>query len=117
MKAHMVKGVAILAPKGWLMGGNETDEFEKAVRDQLEAGNRCLVVDLSEVGHMNSLALGIMVGLHTSYANRKCKFKLCHLDTKIKNMLVITRLGLVFDVYATEREAVESFAPGDCTDA
>ena len=117
MKAHMVKGVAILAPKGWMMGGNETDEFGKAVRDLLEAGTRCLVVDLSGVAHMNSMALGVMIGLHTSYVNRKGKFKLCHLDTKIQNMLVITRLGLVFDVYATEREAVESFAPGDCTDA
>lgn len=114
MKAHVVKGVAILAPKGWLMGGNETDEFEKAARDLLEAGNRCLLVDLSEVAHMNSMALGILIGLNTSYVNRKGKLKLCHLDTKIQNMLVITRLALVFDVYATEREALESFPPGEC---
>ncbi len=116
MKAHLVKGVAILAPKGWLMGGNETDEFEKAVRDLLEKGNRCLVVDLSDVAHMNSRALGILIGLNTSYMNRKGKLKLCHLDSKIQNILVITRLSLVFDVYATEREAVESFAPGECAE-
>ncbi len=44
----------------------------------------------------------------------KGKLKLCHPDTKIQNVLVITRLSLVFGVYPTEREAVESFTPGEC---
>ena len=115
VKARMVKGVAILAPRSGF--GVPDDGFEKAVRDLLEAGNRCLVVDFSEV-HLNNLRLvGLLVGFNTSYANREGKLKLCHVNARIQNILVITRLSLVFDVYATEREAVESFAPGECTDA
>jgi len=109
MKARMVKDVAILCPRGWMMGGKETDDFEKAVRDLLEQGNRRLVVDLSEVAHMNSTALGTIIGLNTAYTNREGKMKLCHLDTKIQHMLVLTRLALVFEVYPNEREAVASF--------
>lgn len=109
MKARMVKDVAILCPRGWLMGGKETDDFEKAVRDLLEEGNRRLIVDLSDVNHMNSTALGAIIGLHTAYLNRQGKMKLCHLDAKIQHILVITKLALVFDVYPNEREAVASF--------
>jgi anti-sigma B factor antagonist len=110
MKARMVKDVAILCPRGWMMGGQETDDFEAAVRGLIEQGNRKLVVDLTDVAHMNSSALGTIIGLNTAYINRQGKMKLCHLDAKIQNILVVTRLALVFDVYGTEREAVASFA-------
>jgi anti-sigma B factor antagonist len=110
MKARMVKDVAILCPSGWMMGGKETDDFEKAVRDLLEQGNRRLVVDLTDVAHMNSTALGTIIGLNTAYLNRQGRMKLCHLEARIQNILVVTRLALVFDVYPTEREAVASFA-------
>jgi len=109
MKPRMVNDVAILCPRGWMMGGNETDDFTKAVRDLIEQGNRRLVIDLSDVSHMNSTALGAIIGLHTAYRNRQGRMALCHLEAKIQHILVLTRLALVFDVYPNEREAVASF--------
>jgi anti-sigma B factor antagonist len=114
MKVRMEKGVAVVALKGWLMGGAETDEMEKTIREALERGNRCLVLDLGDVNHMNSTALGKLVGLRTSYVNRGGTIKLCNLDKKIENLFVITKLSLVFDVHASEREALASFGPGGC---
>jgi anti-sigma B factor antagonist len=109
VKVRKEKGIAIVAPSGWLMGGDETDDFEKTVRRLLEEGNRCLVIDLVNVTHMNSNAIGVLVGCHSSYANREGRLVLCNLEVRVQNVLVITRLSLVFDVYKSEREAVSSF--------
>lgn len=112
MKIRNEKGIAIVAPHGWLMGGAETDDFEQTIRGLLEQGNRCLVVDLVDVTHMNSSAIGVLVGCHASYANRQGRLALCNLEGRIQNAFVITRLSLVFDVYKSEREAVASFGSG-----
>jgi anti-sigma B factor antagonist len=110
MKPRFEKDVAILAPHGWLMGGTETDMLEMAVKELLEHGNRSLVLDLAEVNHLNSSALGALVGFHMSYLNREGRTVLCGLDRKIQNILVVTKLSLVFDVYPDERAAIASFA-------
>ena len=112
MNVRMEKGIAVIAPHGWLMGGPETDELQRTMRELLEQGNRCLVVDLADVVHMNSTALGVLVGCTMSYAKRDGRITLCNVDKRIQNTLVITRLSLVFDTYSSEREAVASFGPG-----
>ncbi len=114
MKVRKEKGIAVIAPHGWLMGGAETDDLGETIRGLLEQGNRCLVVDLANVPHMNSSAIGVLVACHAGYANRQGRMKLCNLDSRIQNILVITKLSLVFDVFASEREAVASFGAGDC---
>ncbi len=114
MNVRKEKGVAILAPHGWLMGDKETDDLDDTIRKLLDAGNRCLLLDLAGVNHMNSTAIGMLVSWRTSYLNRQGSMKLCNLDHKIQSILAITKLALVFDVYASEREALASFTPGDC---
>lgn len=109
MNVRHVSGVAIVAPHGWLMGDENTDELVKTCRDLLEGGNRSLILDLGDVNHMNSIAIGHVVGLHTSYAGRGGAMRLCNLTTRIQNILVITKLGMVFEVYENERAALASF--------
>jgi anti-anti-sigma factor len=101
--------VAIVAPRGYLMGGEETDELATAVNTLLAQGNRKLVVDLIEAVHMNSTALGVIIGAYRRYQEAGGLIRLCHVNDRIENPLVITRLSLVFDVHATEREAIEAF--------
>jgi anti-sigma B factor antagonist len=109
MNVRHVQGVAIVAPSGWLMGDEKSDELVATVRGLLEGGNRSLVLDLGDVNHMNSIAIGQVVGLHSSYASRGGVMKLCNLTSRIQNMLVITKLGMVFEVHESERAALASF--------
>jgi len=109
MKARQVNDVAILAPHGWLMGDKETDQLDAAIRKLLESGNRRLILDMIDVKHMNSAAIGMLVACRSHYADHQGAIKLCHVDDKIESMLVITKLVQLFDVYGTEREALESF--------
>ncbi len=102
--------VVILYPKGFLMGGAETDELQNRVKELEETGNQKLIISLSETSMMNSTAIGVFITAHKHYSERGGRLKLCSVDKKIQNVFVITKLSLVFDVYANEAEAIASFS-------
>ena len=110
MKQRQMGSIVILAPKGYLTGGDETEELEQTIKNLAEGGNKALVVNLSETQHLNSTALGVLISAHSNYVRRSGQMKLCSVDKKIENIFVITKLSLVFDVYPTEEQAIASFA-------
>ncbi len=110
MKQRQVGDVVVLAPKGYLTGGDETDELEQAIKSLGEGGNKHLVINLGETQHLNSTALGVLISAHSSYVRRGGQMKLCSVDKRIQNIFVITKLSMVFDVYPTEETAIASFA-------
>jgi anti-anti-sigma factor len=101
--------IAIVTPRGYLMGGEETDELSRTIDSLFMQGNRKLLIDLIETVHMNSTALGVMNRAHHRYREQGGQIRLCHLTDRIENALVITRLSLIFDVHDTERAAIEAF--------
>lgn len=110
LKSKLVGTIAVLSPKGYLMGGEETDELEKAIQKLSEDGNKNLVINLSETQHLNSTALGALIRARDGYVRRGGQMKLAALDKHIENIFVITKLSMVFDVYSTEEQAIASFA-------
>ncbi|MEO5617967.1 MAG: STAS domain-containing protein [Candidatus Eisenbacteria bacterium] len=103
-------GIKILTPKGYLTGGDETDELQKTIETLSDGGNKFLVINLGETQHLNSTALGVLIRAHSNYVRRGGQMKLCSVDKRIENIFVITKLSLVFDVYPNEEQAVASFA-------
>ena len=101
--------VTILAPKGMLLGGKETDELQGKIRELTEAGNKKLLINLEKTTFMNSVSLGVLIAAHANYAKRGAQLKLSAVDKKIQNIFVVTRLSLVFEAYDTADEAIKSF--------
>jgi anti-sigma B factor antagonist len=112
VKVKTLEDVTVLTPKGYLVGGEETDELEKYIRELSNDGNKWLVINLGDTQHINSTALGVLITGHTNYARRGGQMKLAQVDKRIQNIFVITKLSLVFDVYETEDEAIASFSEG-----
>ncbi|MFM7232799.1 MAG: STAS domain-containing protein, partial [bacterium] len=110
LKQRQVGDIHILTPKGYLTGGEETEALEQALKTLAEAGNKHLILNLSETQHLNSTALGVLISAHSSYVRRGGQMKLAAVDKRIENIFVITKLSLVFDVLATEEQAIASFA-------
>jgi len=110
VKVRRLNGVVVATPRGYLVGGEETDELEKLIRDLAAEGNLHLVINLGDTQHINSTALGVLITGHTNYAKRQGQMKLCSVDKRIQNIFVITKLSLVFDVYDSEEKAIASFA-------
>lgn len=101
--------IAVLEPRGSLIGGEETDELKSKAHDLLEQGNRKLVLDLGSVTYINSTGIGALVGIHTMYTKSQGKIKLCNMAKGVQNVFVITRLSSVFDVEETRDIAVKNF--------
>ena len=101
--------IAVLEPRGSLIGGEETDELKAKAKDLLEQGNRKLVLDLGGVTYINSSGIGALVGLHSMYQKSAGKIKLCNVAKGVENVFVITKLTSVFDVEDDRDAAVKSF--------
>ena len=110
MKERQVGSIVIIAPRGYLTGGDETDALEQKIKGLGESGNKNLIINLGDTQHLNSTALGVLISAHSSYVRRGGQMKLCSVDKRIENIFVITKLSLVFDVYPNEEQAIASFA-------
>ena len=101
--------IAVLEPRGAIIGGDETDDLKQKSRDLLEQGNRKLVVDLTNVTYLNSSGIGAIVSIHTMYSKMDGKIKVSGLGKGVKNVFVITSLTRVIDVEETRESAIENF--------
>jgi anti-sigma B factor antagonist len=106
---EMLDEIAVVTPEGQFWGGKETDELDKAFKDLAAAGNLKAVLNLSKVDYLNSTALGVLVSAHTNYSKRGGVIKLTNLDKRVKNIFLITKLTLVFDVADSVDAALRSF--------
>ncbi len=102
--------IAILEPRGSIIGGEETDELKAKAKDLLEQGNKKLIIDLGGVTYVNSSGIGALVSIHSMYQKSAGKIKLCNMSKGIENVFVITKLTSVFDVTEEREEAIKKFS-------
>lgn len=106
------QGVTILEPKGKITIGVGDVKLREAVHEVLKSGSNNILIDMSGVTTIDSSGVGELVSTYTTVTNRGGKLKLLDLPDKVADILQITQLITVFDVYDEEEEAVESFGAG-----
>ncbi len=99
-------GVIILQPKGKIMGGPDASLLHDKLHEIIEAGNKKVVIDLSQVDWMNSTGLGILISSYTTLRNNDGELRLANVTDKIQSLLTITKLVTVFDTHDSVGEAV-----------
>jgi anti-sigma B factor antagonist len=75
----------------------------------LEGGRLKIVLNLGDVNYIDSSGIGELVSGFTAVRNRGGELKLLNLTRKVHDLLQITKLFTVFDVYSDEHTAVHSF--------
>lgn len=108
MHVHLLRksGVALVRPEGRFFGGSETRELESKLGALLTEGHPVIVIDLERTLHLNSTAIGILVGTHVRARSRGIEVRLCNIDRGIRHTLVILKLVNEMIVFDTLREAV-----------
>lgn len=102
-------GVTILEPKGKITIGVGDVALRNAVHEVIAGGSKQILIDLSGVTTMDSSGVGELVSTFTTVTNRGGKLKLLHLPPKIQDIMQVTQLITVFEVFDDEDEAVRSF--------
>ena len=90
-------------------------EESSLLRDQIKkaiAEHKRIVLNLSEVNYIDSGGLGTLVALHTTARNAGGTIKLANLTKRVGDLLQVTKLLTIFDVYNSEAEALDSFRKG-----
>jgi anti-sigma B factor antagonist len=110
MTYREVDGVSVVALDGRIVLGEESNALREKVKSLIAEGKKKIVLNMANVTFIDSAGLGTLVAAHHSAKSQGAALKLAHLGAKFQEVLQITKLLTVFDVYNTEAEAVASFA-------
>ncbi len=101
--------VTILDMSGKVTLGEGSVALRTAVRRLLGDGKKKILLNLGSVGYIDSSGLGELVSSFTAVNKENGTLKLLNLTQKIQDLLAITKLLTVFDVYDSESDALSSF--------
>lgn len=101
--------VTVLDLKGNIRLGEGNIELHNTLRLLVERGEKQVLLNLAEVTYIDSSGLGELVAGYTTLQKSGGELKLLHLTQRVHELMVITKLLTVFEVYEDETEAVNSF--------
>jgi anti-sigma B factor antagonist len=105
------EGVTILDLSGRLTLGDGVEEVRNQVQDRLDGGGSRIILNMGEVGYVDSSGLGTLVMMHSKVRKAGGEMRLLNLNRRALELLVLTKLTLVFEVFDDETSAVNSFFP------
>lgn len=101
-------GIVIVDCVGRIVFGEESSLLRETVKKLVQENNK-IVLNLGEVSYIDSGGLGTLVALRTTAQNAGGTIKLTNLTKRVGDLLQVTKLLTVFEVYNSEAEAIESF--------
>ncbi|RMG61575.1 MAG: anti-sigma factor antagonist [Bacteroidetes bacterium] len=96
--------------KGNLIGETDGINITESFMEQLEQGIRNVILDLSELQHINSSGLGVFITLLTKARKVGGEVMLAGPSDYIQNLLMITKLNTIFHIHGSEAEALSSLS-------
>jgi anti-sigma B factor antagonist len=104
------ESVTILDLKGNLTLGEDASLLRKTLRLLSEQGEKKILLNLANVSYIDSSGLGELVSGYTLFNKNEGEMKLLNLSPKVHQLMTMTKLLTVFDVFDIEAEAVDSFS-------
>jgi anti-sigma B factor antagonist len=105
------EGIAIFDLHGRLVAGAETGILRDAIREGADGGTTKAILNLEGVDFIDSTGLGALVICFTTLRKAGGSLKLLNLSRKNIELLVLTKLTTVFEVFNDEQDAINSFFP------
>ena len=105
----MIGDIAVLAPRGKLMGGPDTAAIHDTVRELVSEGTTRVVLDMSKVKWLNSVGLGTIMAARATLAAAGGELKVAALEDKARGLFAISKLDTLFKPYNTAERAASDF--------
>jgi anti-sigma B factor antagonist len=105
------EGIVILDLKGRLVVGEPVATLREKIRGLAEAGSVNVILNLEQVDYIDSTGLGSLVICYTTLQKAGGALKILNLSRRNIELLVLTKLSTVFEVFNDEQDAVNSFFP------
>ncbi|HKD03490.1 MAG TPA: STAS domain-containing protein [Terriglobales bacterium] len=111
LNTRTLDGILIVDCHGRIVFGEESAMLRDTMR-KLIAENKRIVLNLGGVNYIDSGGLGTLVSLYTTARTSGGAIKLANLTQRVGDLLQVTKLVTVFEVYGSEEQAIESFRKG-----
>lgn len=105
-------GVMVVDCSGKLVFGEESAALRDMVKKLIDEKHNRLVLNLNDVSYIDSGGLGTLVGLYTTAQSTGGAMKLARLTPRVGDLLQVTKLVTIFEVFDSEEQAIESFRKG-----
>jgi len=110
MNVREVDGVGVVGLEGRVVLGEESNALREQVKSMLAAGQKKIVLNMDRVTYIDSAGLGTLVAAHHSARTQGASLKLSNLGSRFQEILQVTKLLTVFEVYDSEATAIRSFS-------
>ena len=110
LDVSQTEDIALVRCAGRIVFGEDADELRRVVLCLLNETKR-IVLNLARIEHIDSSGLGTLVASFISARNRGAKIILAALSPKARQVLAVTNMDRLFEVYDSTEEAVKSFHP------
>ncbi|MGH9661687.1 MAG: STAS domain-containing protein [Bryobacteraceae bacterium] len=105
------EGVTILDMKGRITAGEEASKFRETVQGMAASGKASVILNMEGVDYIDSTGLGAIVVCSTLIKKAGGQAKLLNLSRRTIELLVMTKLATIFEIFTDEQDAVNSFFP------
>jgi anti-sigma B factor antagonist len=105
-----VGDVTVIDAVGRITLGEGASTFRETIRELASGGHKKVLLNLGEVSYIDSSGIGELVSGFTTVTNQGGQLKLVGLSKRIQDLLQVTKLYTVFEVFEDEAEGVRSFA-------
>jgi len=104
-----VAGVSVVDLDGRIVLGEESNSLREKLKSLIAEGKKKIVLNMANVKYIDSTGLGTLVAAHVTAKTQGASVRLSHLGQKFHEIMQVTKLLTVFDVYDTEAAALSSF--------
>lgn len=109
MNSREVEGISIVQMEGRIVLGEESNALREKVKSLLTENKKKIVMNMDNVTYIDSAGLGTLVASFHSAKAQGAVLKLSNLGSKFQEVLQVTKLMTVFEVFDNETTAVQSF--------
>lgn len=112
VQQRSIDGVIILDLDGRLVLGREATDARARFAEVAAAGDKNLIINLEKVAFIDSTGLGTLVVGHSNMRDAGGAMKLLNLSKRNLELMVLSKLSTVFEIFEDEQAAINSFYPG-----
>ena len=109
ISSRQANDIAILDLSGQIKLGEGSSVLRDSVKELLAKGQKKILLNLGDVNYIDSSGLGELVSAFTTAKNQQAEVKLLNLTKKVHDLLQLTKLYTVFDIYDDEAHAITAF--------
>ena len=103
------RGITVVDVSGRITLGDGAATLRETLRAMPREGHKYIILNLADTTYIDSSGLGVLIAAFASIASHGGQLKLLNLTKRVRDLLLITKLFTVFEVFEDETLAVRSF--------